>query len=362
MIAPEVGGGFGSKLQIYGEEIGCAWASRKLGRPVKWIETRSEDMMVTHHGRDQIDYVKVGAKRDGTLTAFHAKIIADFGAYQMLLTPLIPSLGAFVMGGCLQDPRPSRPTSPACSRTSSRPTRSAAPGRPEATHMIEVDDGPARRRAGHGPARAAAQELHPAGGFPADEIAIGVVYDSGNYDGALDKLLEHVDLDGVPAPSRRGAARAGHLPRHRVLAPTRRSAASRRRGPSARAASACRPAAGSRRSVRVHATGAVTRLHRHLAARPGPRDGVRADRGRPARRRPASRSRSSTATRGTGPYGLDTYGSRSLAVGGEAVARAADKVADKAQAIVAAPARGRARRTSSCATASSRCAARRTRA
>jgi carbon-monoxide dehydrogenase large subunit len=104
VIAPEVGGGFGSKLQIYAEEIGCAWASRKLGRPVKWIEARSEGMMVTHHGRDQIDYVKVGAKRDGTLTAWHTKIIADLGAYHMLLTPMIPPLTAFVMCGVYNTP------------------------------------------------------------------------------------------------------------------------------------------------------------------------------------------------------------------------------------------------------------------
>ena len=123
VIAPEVGGGFGSKLQIYGEEVGSRWASRKLGRPIKWIETRSENMMVTHQGRDQIDYVKMGAKRDGTITAFHSKIIADFGAYNMLLTPLIPSLGAFVMGGVYYTPA-SRPTSSACSPTSSRPMRS----------------------------------------------------------------------------------------------------------------------------------------------------------------------------------------------------------------------------------------------
>ncbi|MGH2874220.1 MAG: xanthine dehydrogenase family protein molybdopterin-binding subunit, partial [Solirubrobacteraceae bacterium] len=77
VIAPEVGGGFGSKLQVYGEEVLAAWASRKLERPVKWIETRSENLAVTHQGRDQIDYVRMGAKRDGTLTALHVKIIAD---------------------------------------------------------------------------------------------------------------------------------------------------------------------------------------------------------------------------------------------------------------------------------------------
>ena len=68
-IAPDVGGGFGSKLQIYGEEILLAWASRKLGRPVKWIETRSENMATAHHGRDQIAYVTMGADRDGTFKA-----------------------------------------------------------------------------------------------------------------------------------------------------------------------------------------------------------------------------------------------------------------------------------------------------
>ena len=137
MIAPEVGGAFGSKLQIYAEEIGCAWASRKLGRPVKWIETRTEGMMVTHHGRDQIDYVKVGAKRDGTLTAWHAKIIADLGAYQMLLTPLIPPLSAFVMCGVYKTPAVH--TDVIGVMTNKFPTDAIrGAGRPEATHMIEV--------------------------------------------------------------------------------------------------------------------------------------------------------------------------------------------------------------------------------
>src|SRR5436305_6002080 len=100
VIAPEVGGGFGAKLQVYGEEVLAAWCSRRLERPVKWIETRTENMAVTHQGRDQIATVRMGAKRDGTITAFHVKILADFGAYNMLLTPLIPSLRAFVMSRC----------------------------------------------------------------------------------------------------------------------------------------------------------------------------------------------------------------------------------------------------------------------
>src|ERR671916_12480 len=75
VVAPEVGGGFGSKLQVYGEEVLACWLARKLGKPVKWTATRSEEMSTTHHGRDQIDYVRIGAKRDGTVTGIHVKII-----------------------------------------------------------------------------------------------------------------------------------------------------------------------------------------------------------------------------------------------------------------------------------------------
>ena len=73
VVAPDVGGGFGQKLQVYGEELTACWASRKLGVPVKWVETRTENMSVAHQGRDQIAHVRMGAKRDGTITAWHVK-------------------------------------------------------------------------------------------------------------------------------------------------------------------------------------------------------------------------------------------------------------------------------------------------
>src|SRR5207302_8700819 len=120
-----------------GEEVFAAWASRKLDRPVKWIETRSENMLVTHQGRDQIAYTRMGAKRDGTITAFHAKIIADLGAYNMLLTPAIPSLGAFVMSGCYKIP--AIQTAITGVFTNKCPTDAIrGAGRPEATHLIEA--------------------------------------------------------------------------------------------------------------------------------------------------------------------------------------------------------------------------------
>ncbi len=191
VIAPEVGGGFGSKLQIYAEEIGCAWASRKLGRPVKWIETRSEGMMVTHHGRDQIDYVKVGAKRDGTLTAWHTKIVADIGAYQMLLTPAIPPFSGFVMCGIYKTP--AVVTDVTSVMTNKFPTDAIrGAGRPEATHLIEVTMEQLAQELGMDPLELRRKNFIPpfANGH---ETPIGVVYDSGNYGLALDKLLEHID-------------------------------------------------------------------------------------------------------------------------------------------------------------------------
>ena len=93
VIAPEVGGGFGSKLQVYGEELLACWASRKLGRRSSGSRRGLRTWPSPTRARDQISHTKMGAKRDGTLTAFHVKILADFGAYNMLLTPLIPSLG-----------------------------------------------------------------------------------------------------------------------------------------------------------------------------------------------------------------------------------------------------------------------------
>src|SRR6478752_3626527 len=198
-IAPEVGGGFGSKLQIYGEEIALAWASRKLERPIKWIESRSEGMLATHHGRDQVAFVKIGATRDGKITAFHTKILADMGAYLMLLTPTIPSLGAFVMSGVYDIPAVQ--TDIIGVFTNKMPTDAIrGAGRPEATHMIEVLVDQLAAELEMDPLELRRKNFMAADSFP-HETAIGVVYDSGNYQGSLDLLLEHID----PAEARTGA-------------------------------------------------------------------------------------------------------------------------------------------------------------
>ena len=330
VIAPEVGGGFGSKLQIYGEEIGCAWAARKLGRPVKWIETRSEAMMVTHHGRDQIDYLRVGAKRDGTITAWHSKIIADIGAFQMLLTPMIPPCSAFVMCGVYKSPAVQ--TDVISVMTNKFPTDAIrGAGRPEATHMIEVTMDQLAAELGMDPLELRRKNfIAPfANGH---ETPIGVTYDSGNYEAALDKLLTHID----PAAVRREAEELRKRGIYRGIgfctyteicgnAPTRVI------GPSG---FGLQGGGWESASVRVHASGAVTVYTGTSPHGQGHETGfaqIVADR---LGIDPSQIDVIHGDTQ-TGPFGLDTYGSRSLAVGGEAVARTAAKVAAKARAIVA---------------------------
>jgi carbon-monoxide dehydrogenase large subunit len=330
VIAPEVGGGFGSKLQIYGEEILCAWAARRLGRPVKWCETRSEAMMVTHHGRDQIDTVRVGAKRDGTVTAFHAKILADLGAYMMLLTPAIPSLGAFVMSGCYKFPAVQTDiTGVMTNKFATDAIRGA--GRPEATHMIEVALDQLAHELDMDPLEVRRRNFIPADAFPY-ETAIGIVYDSGNYEGTLARLLEHVDVDEFRAEQERlrgeGVYRGIGFSTYTEICGL---APSRAVGPGG---FGLQTGLWESALVRVHLTGAVTVYTGTSPHGQGHETGfaqIVADR----LGVDPEQVEIIHGDTGTGPNGLGTYGSRTLAVGGEAVARATAKVVEKAKAFVA---------------------------
>src|SRR5438046_9474532 len=99
IVAPEVGGGFGSKLNFYAEEALASHLAMRLGAPVKWIESRRENASTTIHGRDQIGEYAVAVKKDGTLLAIKARTIADIGAYCQLLTPAIPTLTGLMLSG-----------------------------------------------------------------------------------------------------------------------------------------------------------------------------------------------------------------------------------------------------------------------
>ena len=135
VIAPDVGGGFGGKLQIYREEILVAQLARKLGRPVKWTETRSEDMVATHHGRDQIQDIEIAAKSDGTLVGLKVDLKANMGAYLQIITPGIPLLGMFMYPGIYKmDAYDFQCTGVFTNTTPTDAYRGA--GRPESTYAI----------------------------------------------------------------------------------------------------------------------------------------------------------------------------------------------------------------------------------
>ncbi|TML96575.1 MAG: xanthine dehydrogenase family protein, partial [Actinobacteria bacterium] len=193
VVAPDVGGGFGSKLQVYPEEALVLVLAKRLEQPVKWIETRSENMTNSHHGRDQINYVTLGAKRDGTLTACRARIIADLGAYQLLLTPFIPELGFPVMGGCYKFPAIDlRFEGVFTNKFCTDAIRGA--GRPEGTYWIELTLDKLADELGMDRLELRRKNFIPKDEFPFT-TALGITYDSGDYEGTLDKLLERFDLD-----------------------------------------------------------------------------------------------------------------------------------------------------------------------
>jgi carbon-monoxide dehydrogenase large subunit len=330
VIAPEVGGGFGGKLQVCAEETLCAWAAKQLAMPVKWIETRSEAMAVSHHGRDQVDYVRMAAKSDGTITAFHAKIIQDCGAYFGLLTPMIPELGAFVMTGCYAIANVQTDiTGVLTNKYITDAIRGA--GRPEMTHMLEVTIDLLAEKLGMDPLELRRKNFIAPEDFPYT-TPYGVTYDSGNYAAALDRALEMLDLDAFRAEQahlrEQGIYRGVGFSTYTEICGL---APSRAVGPKGFGLGI-----GLYESalVRVHPTGTVTVFTGASPHGQGHETGfaqIVADR---LGVDPADVEviHGDTAT---GPMGLGTYGSRSLAIGGVAAAHAAEKLAEKCRQIVA---------------------------
>jgi aerobic carbon-monoxide dehydrogenase large subunit len=330
VIAPDVGGGFGSKLNVYGEEVLVSALSRRLGRPVKWTATRTEDMQACTHGRDQFDYVRMGATKDGSITALHINVLADMGAYFQLLTPFIPSFTAFVASGCYKIPAVQ--TDITAVFTNKFPTDAVrGAGRPEATHLLEVMMDQMADELGMDRLELRRKNFIPKEDFPAD-VAVGVTYDSGDYHGTLDKLLTHIDPAEVASEAEglreKGVYRGIGFSTYMEICGL---APSRAVGPSG---VGLQGGFWESATVRVHPSGSVTVFSGtsphgqgldttfgqivadRLGISPEQVEVVHGDTGR-------------------GPFGMGTYGSRSLAVGGESIVRATDKVVDKAKKLAA---------------------------
>jgi aerobic carbon-monoxide dehydrogenase large subunit len=193
LIAPEVGGGFGSKLNVYAEEAMLGWASMQLGRPVKWIEGRRENMQGTIHGRGQTGYIEIGCKKDGTITGFRYNVFADMGSYFQLLTPAVPTLTGLMLSGCYKIPAiQMNVTATFTNKMSTDAYRGA--GRPEATYVIERAMDLVAAELGMDVIEVRRKNFpEPFSGDQPFKTATGLFYDSGNYQGALDKAIKMVD-------------------------------------------------------------------------------------------------------------------------------------------------------------------------
>jgi len=203
-IAPEVGGGFGAKINIYGEEYVAAAVSKQLGIPVKWVEDRSEAFMATIHGRDILGYVDIAAKRDGTVLGLKLRLIADIGAYNMLLTAAIPTLTMMMANATYNIPAV-RATLTEVFTTKTPTDAYRGAGRPEATYFVERAMDMLARELKMDPAELRRKNFIQPNQFPF-ATQTGAVYDSGNYEKALDLALKTAQWDRLKAE--RDAARA----------------------------------------------------------------------------------------------------------------------------------------------------------
>ena len=203
-IAPEVGGGFGAKINIYGEEYVVAGLSKRLGLPIKWIEDRSEAFLATSHGRDIIGYIDIGARRDGKVLGMKLRLIADIGAYNLLLTAAIPTL-TMTMANATYD-IPAIRTTLTEVFTNKTPTDAyRGAGRPEATYFVERGMDMLARELEMDPAELRRRNFIQPDQFPY-ATQMGAVYDSGDYAKALDRALANAGW--AELQQQRDAARA----------------------------------------------------------------------------------------------------------------------------------------------------------
>jgi len=195
VIAPDVGGGFGGKIGVLPEECAAILVAQKLGKPVKWTESRSECMLAAHHGRDQIQDITITARKDGTLTGMKVELLADMGAYLGLVTPGVPILGAFMFNAIYKIPAYHF----ACTNVFTNKTLTDAyrgAGRPEATFAIERMMDELAAELGLEPMEIREKNWIKHEEFPYTTVC-GLTYDTGNYEAATAKAMEMFDYQGL---------------------------------------------------------------------------------------------------------------------------------------------------------------------
>jgi carbon-monoxide dehydrogenase large subunit len=327
VIAPDVGGGFGSKIYIYAEETVCIWAAKKVGRPVKWTAERSESFLVDAHGRDHVTHAELALDASGKITGLRAHTIANLGAYPSLFWSCVPTyLYALLLSGQYNIPQIYCAVDAVYTNTAPVDAVRGA-GRPEATFVVERLVELAARETGRDPV--AFRRANFVKSFP-HQTPVIVCYDAGDYGASLDKALELADYKGF-AKRKRDAARNGKL--RGIGFSTYIEACGL--APSA-AVGSLGSAVGLWESaeVRVNPTGSVEVLsgsHSHGQGHETTFAQVVSDRlGIPIESVSIVHGDTDKVQ-----FGMGTYGSRSGAVGMSALMKALDKVEAKAKKVAA---------------------------
>ncbi len=330
VIAPDVGGGFGSKLQFYPEEVIAAVVANQLGRPVKWTESRSENYLATHHGRDQIQDIEIAATREGKILGLKVDLLANMGAYLMIITPGTPLLGAFMYPGIYKMDAYSFTCTGVFTNTTPTDAYRGA-GRPEATYAIEriVDDLAAEL--GIEPMELRRRNWINHDEFPYTAIA-GLTYDSGDYEAATARAMELFGYDQLRAEQADRRERGDPVQLGIGISTYTEMCGL---APSRVLASLKYVAGGwEHASVRVLPTGTVevvTGTSPHGQGHETAWSQIAAD----ALGVPYEDVEVIHGDAARAPYGMDTYGSRSLVIGGIAVHGACERVVDKARRLAA---------------------------
>jgi carbon-monoxide dehydrogenase large subunit len=323
VIVPDVGGGFGCKIQLYPEELLVPYAARALGRPVRWTESRRENLAVTTHGRGQVQQVRVAFDGDGRLRALRTTIHADLGAYLYFFTPVIPRFSGMIMNGCYAvDALEFEIVG--CFTTKMATDAYRGAGRPEAVCIAERAVDVVARALALDPAEVRRRNFIRA--FPA-RTAGGLVYDSGNYPRALETLLALAGYDDLRAEQARQRARGRWLGIGlATYVEVAGYAPSRLRARGLGGWESC--------EVRVSPTAAVTVLTGLSPHGQGTATAF-AQMVSDALGVPLEQVRVLHGDTDAVPYGNGTMGSRGVTVGGGALAMALDAIRAKARRIAA---------------------------
>jgi len=329
VIAGDVGGGFGSKIPFYPEEVAVAWAAKRLGRPVKWVADRRESYLTDAHGRDHLTEAEIAADASGRITALRVKTVANLGAFLSTLGPLIPTyLYGTMLSGAYEIPNIWCEVTGVFTNTTPVDAYRGA-GRPEATYVVERMVDLLARARGEDPVEFRRRHFIPPEKFPY-QTPVALVYDSGNYAGALDRVLEMADYRRLRQEQQ--AARAdGRLVGIGVSTYVEVCG-----GAPSEVAGALGLQAGLWESgyVRVHPTGKVTVFtgsHAHGQGHETTFAQLAAD----ALGVPLEDVEVVHGDTAAVPFGMGTYGSRSAAVGGTAIWMSLEKVKEKGRKIAA---------------------------